>query len=288
LFYEVKAVVGALREDGVPAVMLQGVSLLAQVYQDSGLRPMKDVDVWVLPKHFPQLDKTLSRLGFERHRLYPKTFTRGTTVVDVHTHVLWADRIEARDGLLKVPQEDIFQKAQKVKLDEVGIRCLSPEDQVIYLSLHAIKHNYERLIWLVDVLQCLSGWNTEQRRALWNRSEELGQRHTLSFTLYVLDRLFKFRTPHHDFQVLPPNAVEKGILKKRLTGRALSDWGQMLLLCRGKPLATSAALVLETIFPRPEILRQVFADKPDVSACRLYARRVGQILRVMSPHDFGF
>ena len=105
LLHEVKSVVGALQEDGVPAVILQGVSLLAQVYQDSGLRPMKDVDIWVLPKHFAQLDTTMSRLGFERHRLYPKTFTRGTTVVDVHTHVLWADRIEARDGLLKIPQD---------------------------------------------------------------------------------------------------------------------------------------------------------------------------------------
>jgi hypothetical protein len=282
LLHEVKAVVAALQEDGVPAVLLQGVSLLAQVYQDSGLRPMKDVDAWVLPKHFAQLHMTLSRLGFQRHRLYPKTFTRGTTVVDVHTHVFWADRIKARDGLLKVPQEDIFQKAQKVKLDEADIRCLSCQDQVIYLSLHAIKHNYERLIWLVDVLKCLNGWNIDQWRALWNRSEELGQRHTLSFTLYVLDRLFKFRTPHHCFQALPPNAMEKHILKRRLAGRALSDLGQMVLLSRGKPLATSVALVLETIFPRPEVLRQVFADQPDVRACRLYVRRVGQVIKAVA------
>jgi hypothetical protein len=282
LVHEVKAVVAALQEDGVSAVVLQGVSLLAQVYQDYGLRPMKDVDIWVLPEHFAQLDTTLSRLGFKRQRLYPKTFTRETTVVDVHTHVLWADRIEARGGLLKVPQEDIFEKARKVKLDDVDTQCLSFQDQVIYLSLHAIKHNYERLIWLVDVLRCLTGWSSDQWRALWNRSEELGQRRTLSFTLYVLDQLFEFRIPHHCFGGLPPNAVEKRILKKRLIGRAVSDLGQMVLLCRGKTLATGVALFLETVFPRPEILRQVFADAPDVSASRLYARRVGQLLKAVT------
>ena len=84
-----------------------------------------------------------------------------------------------------------------------------------------------------------------------------------------------------------PTSSPAVVTKLSRSGRAVSDLGQMVLLCRGKPLATGVALFLETVFPRPEILRQVFADAPDVSACRLYARRVGQLLRVMRPHDFG-
>lgn len=284
LLHEVKCVLGALQEDGVPVVLLQGAALLTQVYADPGLRPMRDVDVWVLPKHYSQLVSRLERLGFERHPIYPNIFRRGSTLVDVHSHILWADRIKARGRLLEVPQEDIFRRAQPGKLDGVDTLCLSAADQVIYLSMHAVKHNYQRLIWLADVLQCLSSWSPDPWRVLLNRAEELGQSHTLSGTLYLLVLLFDIEIPQ-TFQLLQPHALEKAILRKRLTGGKITNWGRMLLLCRGKPLGTRAALVFESLFPRPEVLRQVFADTPDVKPWQMYVKRMGQIVRVVGTGD---
>jgi hypothetical protein len=93
-----------LNQKGIQVVLMQGMALLQRVYQDVGLRPMKDMDLWVLPEGYPGLIDSLLSLGFERDSLYPHTFRKGEIVLDIHTHILWADRIRARDYLLKKGQ----------------------------------------------------------------------------------------------------------------------------------------------------------------------------------------
>jgi hypothetical protein len=41
------------------------------------------------------------------------------------------------------------------------------------------------------------------------------------------------------------------------------------------------AFILETLFPRPEILRQVFADFSGLSDGRLYAKRARQLVKML-------
>jgi len=82
----------------VRVILMQGISLLQQVYRDIGLRPMNDMDLWVLPEQYNDLVDCFVSQGFEQNSIYPHTFSKGEVVVDIHTHILWGDRIRSRDS----------------------------------------------------------------------------------------------------------------------------------------------------------------------------------------------
>ncbi len=73
------------------------------------------------------------------------------------------------------------------------------------------------------------------------------------------------------------NRLERMILENRLNGRPLPVWSPMLLFTSGKGLLKKAALIFESLFPRPQILRQVFANTPHLKVWQLYLRRGRQL-----------
>ncbi len=281
LIHALNEILDPLNENGIQVVLMQGISLLQQVYRDIGLRPMNDMDFWVLPHHYSNLVDCLVGLGFERNSIYPDTFSKGEVVLDIHTHILWGDRIKSRDLLINIGQEEIFKNAQLINVENTAALCLNPSDQFLYLSLHALKHNLERLIWLVDIKNLVSHWKLTNWKSLVKRAEELGQEATLHYILFVLDKIFNLKIPSEILSHLDdwkPNIFERKVLHKRINGNSIPTWTQLILISAGKGLRARLSFVRETLFPGPKILRQVFADSPQLSVRQLYWKRVLQIL----------
>jgi hypothetical protein len=57
----------------------------------------------------------------------------------------------------------------------------------------------------------------------------------------------------------------------------LPKWSSLALLTTGHPVR-QIEFALESMFPRPEVLRQVYAQRPDLSDRQLYGKRVRQLL----------
>jgi hypothetical protein len=281
LLHALNTILENLNQEGVDITLLQGMALLQGTYQDIGLRPMKDMDLWVLPRDYQRLVDVLSRQGFESSRFYPQTYRKGEIVLDIHTHLLWADRIKARDYLLSKSQDEIFQNTKSISIDGGKVRRLGSQDHFIYLGLHALKHNFERLLWLVDIKSLVADWKQPDWDKLVIRAEELGHKKTLRYILYLLTRLFNFRLPSETYSFLTrqkPGYLEKRILNRRIQGRSISTWSQLLMISNGRRMPERLAFILETLFPRPEVLRQVFANTPQLSVPQLYWRRVLQVV----------
>jgi hypothetical protein len=68
------------------------------------------------------------------------------------------------------------------------------------------------------------------------------------------------------------------ILGLRQTRDALPEWCQIILLPAGKGFGKRMAFIFETLFPRPQILRQVFAGSPDLKTWQLYWKRSLQLM----------
>ena len=185
LLHALNTILHDLNRAGVDMTLLQGMALLQETYQDVGLRPMKDMDLWVLPENYQRLVEILARHGFERNRLYPQTYSKGEIVLDIHTHLLWADRIKAREYLLSQSQDEIFRSTKSITIDGGRVRCLGPQDQFLYLGLHALKHNFERLLWLVDIKSLVAKWQPSDWDGLVKRAEELGHEKTVRYILYL-------------------------------------------------------------------------------------------------------
>jgi hypothetical protein len=272
----------ALKEiagQGVPFVLMQGVALLTDTYPDPGLRPLSDIDLWVLPRNRDRLLTVLARLGFEENPLVPGVLRRGAVLVDVHTHLDWAERIQATRFLFALDPEEIQRSCRRVTWDGLDLLCLGGHDQVIYLMVHAVKHNLERLIWLADIQRLTAAWQASDWVGLRQRARQLGQARVPALLAYLRQELFGMPTPAVATAGLTLSAGQRYLLRMRRRG-PLPMWSSLALLAAGNRVR-QLEFALESMFPRPEILRQVFADRLDLSDWQLYGLRVRQLLGMM-------
>lgn len=283
LIHDLKQVLDMLNQKKIRVVLLQGIILLTELYNDIGMRPLSDIDLWVLEKDYLSFIGALEALGYERDPLYPNTFRRGLTVLDLHTHILGADRIRSRSLLLPKDQDDIFNNTHVIDFEGTEALCLSKYDQVFYLGLHALKHNVDKLMWLVDIKALIMNWGESDWTVCIRRAEELGQRKVLSYILFLLMRLFDFQMPfkaHRFMEKTRLNCIETHLLMRRIRGNSLPLWAPLVLFSPEKGVRRRFIFTLETLFPRPEILKQVFEHSPGRKAWQLYCMRILQLVRM--------
>jgi hypothetical protein len=282
LMYDFKEVLRGLNHEGVRVVLLQGMALLRQIYGGSiGLRPMTDIDLWVRPSQYRLAADLLSEFGYERNRIYPNTFTKGATTLDLHSHLLWADRIRSRRHILQRGQGTIYRETVEIDFEGEKVQVLSPRDQVLYLSLHAFKHNLERLLWLVDIKLLLRRFDSRDWETLIHRATSLGLKRHLGYVLFLTHHLFHLDPPSEALPLLgdrPPGTIIRRLLRRRVAGRRLPGWGPLLLLLPERGIAKKFACILEASLPRPEVLRQVFVEYPELKTWQLYWMRTLQVL----------
>jgi hypothetical protein len=264
---------------GVPFVLMQGAALLATTYSDPGLRPLSDIDLWVLPRNQERLFTAFLQLGFRETCLAPGVFQRGPVLVDTHTQPDWAERIRARRFIFASDQDTLHRACRRVAWDGLDLLCLGKYDQVVYLTVHAIKHNWERLIWLADIQRLVAGWQIADWEQLRQRARQLGQERVVAVLAYLRLALFGMRTPAAALAGLNLSALGRYLLRMRKRG-PLPKWSSLTLLSAGNCLR-QLELVFESAFPRPEVLRQVFADRCDQSDWQLYGLRIRQLLGML-------
>lgn len=280
LIHHLKGILQQLNQNNIRVVLLQGIPLLQQIYKDIGLRPLTDIDLWVLPEGRDALVRTLIGLDYEAQAVYPNTFKKGSTIVDINTHILWADRIKSRQILLNENQQELFHNCWTLDFDGQQAYGLGRADQILYLSMHVIKHYAERLIWLVDIKNLLLDWGVADWELLINRCRELGQENIVSYIMFLITQLFGYQLPDEVRDRVAGrslNRLERMVLDKRLNASPLPIWAPLLLFTSGKKFYKRVLFVFESLYPRPEILRQVFANSPDLKVWQLYLRRGRQL-----------
>jgi hypothetical protein len=281
LIHDLKEILSRLNREGIRVVLLQGMALVNQIYRDGiGLRPMTDIDLWVRGPQYNRVTELLRGFGYERDQVYSNIFARGSTTFDLHSHVIWADRIRARRHLLLGGQDAIYQEVVTIDFEGEEALVLSPSDQVLYLSLHAFKHNLKRLIWLVDIALLLQHLDPSGWAALIRRAGSLGLKRHLGYALYLLNQLFHIDPPSGVFRSIDIGSmglIEKRLLQRRVRGNRLPSWSPLFLLLPRNGLTTRISYLLESSLPRKEILNQVFVDYPDMRRCQLYRMRILQL-----------
>jgi hypothetical protein len=284
LIHELKEILEIVNQKDIHVVLLQGMDLVQQVYEDIGLRPMIDIDLWILRKDYSGFITILVKRGYQRDPIYPNTFRKGQTTFDLHTHILWADRIRARKILFNKDEEDIYQRTKLIYIEGQRALCLDPFDQVVYLSLHVLKHYVNRLVWLTDIKGLLGNWNGSEWEALMNRVKELGQEKTLSYIFFLLANCLDFPLPTAAKQLTDRkrlHVLEKRILRERVAGNSLPFWAPVFLVSSEKGLYRRFTFLFESLFPREEIMRQIFPDSMDRKLWQLYLMRVLELLKKM-------
>jgi hypothetical protein len=143
---ELKALLHEFAARGIDVVPLKGPYLAERVYGDVSLRGCCDLDVLVGAADLERADAMLAELGFEPGEAddYHRTWKRRGATVELHFDV--ENRL-AFD----------FDVAGALRRSETGefqgeaCRRFAPEDELLFLCLHGVRHRYDRLSLVLDL-----------------------------------------------------------------------------------------------------------------------------------------
>ena len=124
-----KRVIPLLGSHAVKPVLVKGWAI-ARHYPETGLRPYTDLDLCVLPDQYALASAAL------------KDPAAQSCNVDLH---------RGFDKFYDLQADDIFERSQLVKLDDLEVRVLSAEDHLRLLCMHLLRHGAVRPIWLYDI-----------------------------------------------------------------------------------------------------------------------------------------
>jgi hypothetical protein len=187
----------------VRAVPYKGAVLAQRVYGDLGLRNFSDLDFLVPPADFERTKQALAEIGYrtstdlapaiERLELrtgYERSFdsTAGKNLVELQ----WA--LLPRFYAVDLDVEDLLLRAGRAAVGDSEVPCLSPEDSVLALCLHAAKHLWTRLIWLADIAETLRVQTMDYPLVL-SRARTLGIERVLGVSFWLLENLLYVELP---------------------------------------------------------------------------------------------
>jgi Uncharacterised nucleotidyltransferase len=175
------------------AVPYKGPVLAQAVYRDLGLRSFSDLDFLVSPADFNRAKQALAEIGYrpsteltpavERFWLrkgYERSFdgAAGKNLVELQ----WALLPYFYGVDLDV--EDLLARAGRIVVGGCEMPCLSPEDLLLVLCLHAAKHLWTRLIWLTDIAEALRTQAADYS-LVFSRARDLGVVRILSVSFWL-------------------------------------------------------------------------------------------------------
>jgi hypothetical protein len=245
----------------IPLLILKGPALIEHVYINPAFRPMTDIDILVKPEHLHILKQCLYTQQYRSPEQYPDIYAKDNVIFDIHTDPFHANRIQQRLQAVPIQLEQLWQNAIPLRATSHNLLMLSPPDQILTLSVHALKHGYERHIWLFDILYSLK---VCCQNNTWPHIEKHCQTYNttniLSLTLHALKIHLaqSLPKPVHKLQKSFPIGP---IRRKILCASPLPGHFQML-----EPLVLSqqfskridqVKFLIAFAFPKPEALQQI-------------------------------
>ncbi len=290
---DLRPVVSACRERGIPLVALKGLALIHSVYaEDLGARSMSDADLLVPPERGEEAECVLASFGYRRIPGHQATFTggRGTppTRIDLQTGIwyLGPDQVRAFIERSSVPEAVAHERA--------GLRIAVPavEDHLLLIATHAVLlHGQLRPVWLEDLRRLAEAgpdWETVIAGA---------REHGLSTPLHaalVRARAYGSAVPEETLTALRPRGTERAraALIDRMLGRPETpEAGHFLRFLFRPGIGGKFRAAQKHLFPGTEFLRRRYRAESTLEVLAHGAVRpaasIGRSLRLAARMGLG-
>ena len=194
------------------AIPYKGPGLAQSLYRDLGLRSFSDLDFLISSADFERAKQALAEIGYnpsadvtpavesasaERLWLrtgYERSFdgAAGKNLVELQ----WA--LLPRFYAVDLCVEDLLARAGRTVVAGYEMLCLSPEDSVLVLCLHAAKHLWTRLIWLSDIAETLRSQSRNQiidYSLVFSQARALGIARILGVSFWLVKNVLQAELP---------------------------------------------------------------------------------------------
>ncbi|WP_237079186.1 nucleotidyltransferase family protein [Myxococcus xanthus] len=221
----------ALATVGQVPVLLKGYGLALRLYPDPLQRATTDVDLLVARADVGAAVRALAPVGLSVRRddgarhgeedSHHLELAGPAGLVELHYRALagWGEALEG-DALLA--------RAETGVVDGRAVRWLRPEDEAVYLALHASNHALQRLAWLFDLkLLALADTRLDWRMVV-ERARGTAFPHAAWYAWDVARRLLAAPVPDEVLAALAPPRWQQVLARRffsdaRLLGASLLD-----------------------------------------------------------------
>jgi Uncharacterised nucleotidyltransferase len=125
---DIQGILTMFDRTGIEPVLVKGWAI-ARLYPESGLRPYGDIDLCVNPKQFGAAKAALSNAAKQNQ-------------IDLHQGFA---KLDTRSW------DELYARSEALKIDEVEVRVLGPEDHLRALCFHFLREGAWRALWLCDL-----------------------------------------------------------------------------------------------------------------------------------------
>lgn len=213
----------ALAPQGIVPVVLKGYGLATRLFPEEPLsRPSTDVDIWVAPEEMEATEEALRGLRLSKASIpgirdewtehHHRPWVGALGLVEVHFRLFSGWGAEGFDDAA------IRARTWGSTLDGRAVRFLCPEDELVYLAVHAANHGFLRLSWLYDVSKYLERYPKLDWPEMAQQARAVGHFVAVAATLQLVTEIFQ--TPLSSAARV---AFELGPVRQRLLARLFSQ-----------------------------------------------------------------
>ncbi|MDQ7003457.1 MAG: nucleotidyltransferase family protein [Ghiorsea sp.] len=276
-------VLRAYHDANIPIICMRGLAVSEQLYPKSYLRPHTDIDILFDKKHLLMAKQVAgSVLHYRPINAYPMLFKLGDIPLDLHIEPIGSERIQAWKHITPLHADDFFKFSQDGKIAGEDAKIVDPRVMLPYLCFHALKHSFERLIWLYDI--ALLAKKIEEQSQWDEVLEGIVEYRLERPCFYALSYVeAHMNTPIPAF-ILEQTQPKMGFIEKRLFKRFMNHeiipYMAERLFARMLPsVRLRISFWRETIYPREEIRAQVAGG--GCVKCNFIRTRLKQITRAL-------
>lgn len=253
-----------LESSGLKVLLLKGPGIDSLIYREAVFRPRLDIDFAARSKDMITLHNLLSNHGyyldakdddypipeFVNSCLYFKK-KQGAVPLHVHRHIINNLYLMIM-GDLNIDMQSVWRETEPFK-EYKHIFCLKPELQFLYMCDHALKHNYERLIFLYEIDRLINYYKDEIN---WDKLVSLGKELNLAFVLYYglyfAKEILSTDIPENKLELFKPRKLtlaEKFFIKRTFERKPITYLSYVVYFAAYKGWVNKIKFLFLTIFP---------------------------------------
>lgn len=277
-------VLKALQRAGVPVLCMRGVAVSERYYGElAPLRPISDIDLLLDGTRMLDAKQALWDIGFRPSAAYRSVYLRGDITLDLHDEPISIERVESRQHITPLRAPDFFAHTRDGALAGVDAALLLDVSlELPYLALHAMKHSFERLIWLYDI--ALVAKRVDEEGA-WEQVDQAVRTYRLQrpcyYALAYAREHLGAPVPYALLESMRPSMgfVERNLFRRYMQHRTIPYLGERLMARMQPDFRHRVAFWRETIYPRYEVRKQMAHG--GCVKCSFIRKRLKQLLKAL-------
>jgi len=281
---DVSAILSAFNRENLKVIPLKGIFLAEKAYNNIALRGTTDIDLLVKKEDLPKIDKLLETLGYRtpiHKELLPLAIKKSylnsmdyfktaglTPSLHIHWHITNAP-LPTYMYSKNIKMNKFWECARPSKICDTETLQLSPHHLIMYLSEHALKHSFDRLILLADIDAVIKRYSEQiDWEALIKEAVEFGMSKQLFYGLYFTNYFLDTAIPAHvliDPRLKKINFLERRFFRSIRSNRRNTGLSYFVYLAMIQGPANKLWFILRTVFPPPPTIALISnLDKPRV------------------------